>query len=186
MPVLQDDLHRLGSIGISEISSHVARCCAHARRVVLGHFDQWSDLGSQLAAIPALIHWGPTHWPVHWCELGAQEKPTGDCGVHADLAASLLARAGRSFLRGRAALKPSRFAPAHWRSAWSDAEADDRWIGSELVHHEVLRIEGRWWDPSEARWFSGPGDHVLSGRVEALRTEDGTWQFAPHQEVGAP
>jgi hypothetical protein len=182
---IAEDLARLDAISLSEVSAHCGQCCFWARRTVLGRFDRWPDLGSRLAAIPVLIPWGPVRWPVHWCSLAADEEPTGDCGVHAAVAAALLADAGWTFARGRAALEPSPYALRHWRATWSEAGADDRWVASRVVHHEVIRIDERWWDPTEARWFAGPGDHVLSGRVAALRTEDAVWRF-PAVDGGRP
>ncbi|MFG3490033.1 hypothetical protein [Streptomyces sp. NPDC047972] len=170
------DRRRLDSIGLSRISHHGDVCCSEGRSFILLRFDRWVDTGSRLAAIPLVVAWGPTRWPIYWCGLAEPEELVGDCGVHADLAGELLTLAGVPYARGRAALRPTAHAAPHWRSTWSESDADDTWIGDDVVHHEVLRIGARWWDPTEARWFAGPGSHVLAGQVVAVREEGANWQ----------
>ncbi|MFI1956246.1 hypothetical protein ACH437_31145 [Streptomyces xinghaiensis] len=170
------DRRRIDSIGLSRISYHSGACCSEGRSFVLRRFDRWFDMGSRLAAIPLVVAWGPTRWPTHWCRLAESDELVGDCGVHADLAGELLTLAGVPYARGRAALRPTVHAAPHWRSTWSESDADDTWIGDDVVHHEVLRIGARWWDPTEARWFAGPGSHVLAGQVVAVREEGTDWQ----------
>uniref|UniRef100_UPI003C7D27E5 hypothetical protein n=1 Tax=unclassified Streptomyces TaxID=2593676 RepID=UPI003C7D27E5 len=109
-------------------------------------------------------------------DLAQTDELVGDCGVHADLAGELLTLAGVPYTRGRAALRPTVHAAPHWRSTWSESDADDTWIGDDVVHHEVLRIGARWWDPTEACWFAGQGSHVLAGQVVAVREEGADWQ----------
>lgn len=174
----EQDRQRIDSIGLSRISHHGDLCCREARRFVLRRFEGWVDTGSRLAAIPLLVSWGPTRWPVSWCRLAEPDKWVGDCGVHADLAGELLTLAGVPYARGRAAIKPPAYAVPHWRSTWSASDANDVWIGDDVVHHEVLRIGERWWDPTEARWFAGPGAHVLAGYVAAVRVEGADWQLS--------
>lgn len=175
MTLEQVDRSRIDSIGVSRISDHVRRCCGDARHLLLARLLGHPDLGSRMAAVPSLVRWGPTHWPHHWCELMRPASLVGDCGVHADLVSILLSQAGIAHERGRAAIKPSGHAVRHWSATWSEAECSDRWISAAACHHEVVRVGTRWWDPTEARWFSGAGAHLQGGRVLAVRTEGGTW-----------
>jgi hypothetical protein len=189
--LIDDDLRRIDGIGLSVISTHnsahngtgAAPCCTIAKALVLRRFTPYADLGSQLAAVPLLIEWGPVSWPMHWCALDA-EHAVGDCGVHADVAAELLTAAGTGFVRARAALRVRPEAVAHWRARWHASEASDRWIGDAVVHHEVIRVDDRWWDPTEASWFAGAGADLADGRVVAVRDEYGPWTVEPNARCG--
>lgn len=172
------DRARLDAIGVSRIARHGDACCGDARLLLLARLHCHPDLGSQMAAVPSLVRWGPTPWPHHWCELMRPSELVGDCGVHADLASTLLTRAGIAHERGRAAIAPSGPAVSHWSAAWGDARCSDRWISPVACHHEVIKVGSRWWDPTEARWFAGAGAHLESGRVIAVRTEGGQWSLS--------
>ena len=178
MTVTDADLRRADLIGLSRVLHHGAACCTAARSVLFARLGQFLDVGSALAAVPELIRWGPTRWPVHWCDLDLSDggELTGDCGVHADVASELLRRFGVEHKRGRAAVVPNEVTPKHWQASWRDAETCDPWIGPAAIHHEVVRVGDRWWDPTEARWFDGPGSWLASGRVVAVRDDDGAWQ----------
>ncbi|MEV8020387.1 hypothetical protein AB0O76_29420 [Streptomyces sp. NPDC086554] len=179
MTGLVADLKQFDGIGLSRMASHAKQCCQAVRHGVFARLTQYADVGAALASVPVLIRWGPVRWPAHWCDLAHQDELRGDCGVHADVAASILAREAIPYSRGRAALLTAPLAAAHWRASWNEAQSSDAWIGRTVVHHEVLRVGNRWWDPSEARWFAGAGVHLASGRVLAIREEDGPWQFDP-------
>jgi hypothetical protein len=173
------DRARIDAIPLSRIGFHDRPCCAEARLLVLARLRQYPDIGSQLAAIPATFRWGPTRWPAYWCELARPKEPVGDCGVHGDLASQLLSIAGIEHVRGRAAIAPGPLAAAHWDATWQEADASPQWIGPRVVHHEVVRVGDRWWDPTEARWFSGPGAALVAGIVVAVRDDDGPWVTEP-------
>ena len=170
------DRARIDAIPLSRVAYHAGRCCVESRQLILAKLQQYPDVGSQLAAIPATFRWGPTRWPVHWCELARRSEPVADCGVHAVLASELLTAAGIEHVRGRAAIAAGRIAAAHWTATWDDADADCAWIGPDVVHHEVLRVGDRWWDATEARWFSGPGDALVAGIVVAVRADGEDWE----------
>jgi hypothetical protein len=123
--------------------------------------------------VPETVVWAPSTWPVHWCEVDSAPQWTGDCGVHADLASSVLTVFGIAHSRGQAAIEPSAMTMAHWRATWQEAGCEHPWIGQALVHHELIRIGDRWWDPSEACWLTG--SRLLSGRVVAVRDRTADW-----------
>jgi hypothetical protein len=173
------DRTRIDAIPLSHLGDHARTCCAEARQLLLARVRNHDDVGSRLAAVPTVIRWGPTRWPAAWCDLASPGDITGDCGVHAEVAATLLADAGVTHTRGRAAIRPAPFAVDHWRVGWEEAGVRDDWIGARAHHHEVLRIGDRWWDPTEARWFSGAGASLAAGLVIAVREETGEWQLAP-------
>ncbi len=173
------DRKQIDSVGLSRLGCHGLPCCTGAKTLLLARLNRHVDVVARLAAVPAVVRWGPTIWPHHWCDLVVGDDLVGDCGVHADLVSHLLAARGIAHTRGRAALAVSPPAIRHWRLKWQAAGASDRWIGDEVVHHEVIGIGGRWWDPTEARWFDGPGSALGDGRVVAVRESGGTWQKSP-------
>ncbi|MFJ9420221.1 hypothetical protein ACIRPT_39635 [Streptomyces sp. NPDC101227] len=179
MSGLSTDLKRFDRIGLSRVGIHPTACCQMVRHSVFAQLMHFGDTGTALAAVPGLFRWGPVQWPAHWCDLVDHGELVGDCGVHADVAAALLTLKSVPHIRARAAVATPPMAPAHWRAVWNEAQACDAWLGRSSVHHEVIRIGDRWWDPSDARWFSGPGGHTGSGHVLALREEGGQWQIAP-------
>lgn len=170
------DRSRIDEIGTSYIAFHDEPCCVEARQLILAALQQYPDVGSQLAAIPATFRWGPTRWPVHWCELLEPEELVADCGVHAQLAAELLWAAGVPFRRGRAAIRAGETSVAHWQATWAEGDASCAWLGDDVVHHEVVKVGDRWWDATEARWFTGPGAALVAGIVVAVREDGGDWQ----------
>ena len=178
MTLRVEDRARIDAIPVSYICYHEGACCLEARQLIIAKLQQYPDIGSQLAAIPATFRWGPTKWPAYWCELAEPKELVGDCGVHGDLASALLWLAGISHSRGRAAIAPSEHAYPHWNASWGEAEASCAWLGPDVVHHEVVRVGDRWWDPTEARWFTGPGAALVAGIVVAVRADGEDWQTA--------
>jgi len=173
------DRERIDAIPLSIIAAHPDHCCADGRQALLRRLGRYPELGSRLAAVPVLLPWGPVRWPAHWCEVMGTGGAVGDCGVHADVGSALLTEAGVPHRRGRVALAAEGRAIAHWRAGWQQAECPAPWIGSRIVHHEVLRVGDRWWDPSGACWFDGAGAWLASGPVVAVRLEGGHWEVGP-------
>ncbi|HVF04237.1 MAG TPA: hypothetical protein VNA20_05300 [Frankiaceae bacterium] len=172
------DRSRIDQIPISWLLYHEGQtCCLESRQLIVAKFQQYPDVGSQLAAIPATFRWGPTRWPAYWCDLLEPKELVADCGVHANLASELLWAAGIEHKRGRAAIAAGRTSVAHWNATWNEADASDAWLGEDVVHHEVVKVGDRWWDATEARWFSGPGAALVAGIVVAVREADGEWEL---------
>jgi hypothetical protein len=180
-----EDLRRFDEIGLSRLRQHGVDCCRFARAALLSRLDR-REVGGVLAGIPAVIAWAPTKWPAYWCQIEEAGEHRGDCGVHAAVAATILERRSVPHSRGRAALRPPPLMLSHWRAAWARNGISDMWIGTSLVHHEVIRIGDRWWDPTEARWFEGPGSSLASGLVVAVRAEFMEWQTVTAQSGPRP
>jgi hypothetical protein len=176
MTLATTDRSRIDEIPVSHLAFHDGGCCAETRQLILARLQQYPDVGSQLAAVPATFRWGPTRWPAYWCDLLRKKELVADCGVHAELASALLWDAGIEHARGRAAIHAGQVATAHWNAGWTCEGASCAWIGEEIVHHEVLRVGDRWWDATEARWFGGPGAALIAGLVVAVRAEGEDWQ----------
>jgi hypothetical protein len=167
-------------IEMSVLQEHQGACCFDTRTQLLGDLCARSDVRAALASIPGVVTWAPTQWPAFWCEVRAADGSgfAGDCGTHAHIAGQLLTHFGVDHVRGRVAIQVSRHVQDHWRATWAQGRGDPKWIAEGLVHHEVLRIGERWWDPSEACWFTGPGDWLDCGLAVAVREHDGSWDVA--------
>lgn len=162
-------------IETSYLGHHGQGCCAWARHQLIAGLVAEESVGSALAAIPGRVLWAPTTWPAYWCDVDR----TGDCGVHAVLASEVLDARGVPHDRGRAIVRVSPHVVAGWRASWDEANVASTWMSGAFAHHEILRIGDRWWDPTEARWFTGPGSALIAGRVVAVRTHDGDWTMEP-------
>jgi len=182
---LLDQLAEFDLIELSTLQVHEGTCCLDSRTHLLGPLYAQSDVGAALARIPALVKWAPTRWPAFWCDVRAEDDSgfAGDCGTHAYIASQVLNYFGIPHGRGRIAIRVSNHLLDHWRTTWEDSRGDVRWIGDGVVHHEVLRIGDRWWDPSEACWFAGPGDWLDCGLVVAVREQHGEWDLVASQRI---
>jgi hypothetical protein len=173
--MLADDLEVFSRIQVSLISSHDATCCQAAQISLMTIIDTGA-IETSMATIPAVVDWQAVRWPVYWCELGSGPSDfIGDCGVHAALAALILQRYEVEFSRAQTAMSANPLYHAHWRARWLRGEVEPRWIGEQSVYHEVLKVGERFWDPTEARWFEGPGSVLLAGRVVATRVFGQEW-----------
>lgn len=175
MTRLATEAENVDMIEISYLHDHGSDCCHWSRHRILSRLRAAGSLASALAALPHIIPWGPTLWPTSWC--GLRPEKSGDCGVHAAIAGMLLDASGLEYRRGRALIRAHPELMRTWREEWRASGTPSPWIRSEHVHHEVLFLLGRWWDPSEARWFRGPGDRISTGTVEGVRAEGGDWRF---------
>ena len=179
---LQAAIEQWESFPPSVIADHRDRCCRIAQEWLFAmDFSQMSP-GDPLAGprwIRQRYTWGPTRWPIHWCE--AVGKKTLDCGVLAALAqAAFLARGVRCYT----AQLIQRYTEAdsrHWYRNWERDQAEVCWIKGDLVYHEACAVvargaEIRIWDPT-ASWWVNPKQFAGYGAVLALRILTATsWQ----------
>jgi hypothetical protein len=144
----------------SAISHHGAACCRVAREWVVS-MDYAQLGGGSLLAGPRWLRskykWGPSQWPIHWCE--AVRRETLDCGALAALAHEVfLARGVRSF--------PAQFieqftedATQDWHSRWADEQTPAEWIREDLIYHEGCAVvtagqELKVWDSTASWWVN--------------------------------
>lgn len=158
----------------SVLSHHGARCCYLAQEWVLSMDLSQLNAGSPLTGprwIPQKYMWGPSTWPIHWCE--AVRQKTLDCGALAALAQEVfIARGVRSY--------PAQFieqftedATRHWYKKWGGDEDSVHWILGDLIYHEGCAVEVRdneikMWDAS-AGWWINPKQFGGYGAVRAVR-----------------
>ena len=160
----------------SLIDRHGGQCCELALRW-LAAMD-YSQLNGDRLAGPRWIRarhvWGPTCWPVHWCE--AIEAKTLDCGALASIALEAFRARG---LTSHTAQLIQRYSDAdgrHWSCNWEREGAHTLWIRGNFVYHEACAVVERGdririWDPTASWWvtpkqFSGYGE-VLAVRILA-------------------
>ena len=158
----------------SELSDHGAACCRAARHWVRAmDFGQLN--GDQLTSGPrwlrARFKWGPTRWPIHWCDVVKQKVI--DCGVHSALAHEAFTARGLTAFRAQVVQRYSTDSVAQWRLKWQVEEASDHWLIGDLIYHEANALlmgdgEIRIWD-SSAGWWLNERQGAGYGSVAAVR-----------------
>jgi len=184
---------------LSVFAHHGARCCASARAWFLAT-DEALRAGAPLQTGPRWIRarwtWGPSRWPMHWCE--AVEQSRLDCGALAWMSCEAFRARGLDARLAHVLVRYDDTAVAHWREAWNEADASVHWLGrTDMVYHEVCAVvtDGavRLWDASAGSWLesragSGYGDvaalRVLGERGESLQWAghsfaSGEWAVLP-------
>ena len=159
---------------ISEISDHGAECCSTAK-AWLKALDRSRRGSSSSQLAPAWIlgkfPWGPSTWPIHWCEIAAAENL--DCGALGDLARMIIRARGIRCLPVQVILQFSHQDAQHWASTWNEENLWAEWIVGSFAYHEVCAVmrdeqEISIWDPSDNTWIS-PGRAGCYGTAAAVR-----------------
>lgn len=164
---------------ISQISHHGKICCEIAREWLASMDLSQLNSGSNLVGprwINARFKWGPTKWPIHWCEA-VQEKEL-DCGAQSAFAHEVFRRRGIPSFRVQMVQQFSDQSTRQWAERWSAAEASLFWIEQNLIYHECCAIaagdgELKIWDGSASCWVN-PRQYSGYGTVRALRVIDET------------
>jgi hypothetical protein len=160
----------------SHISHHGSACCDIAREWLIA-FDFAQLNGGDMLSGPRWMRehsaWGPTVWPIHWCE--AVDAEIVDCGVHAALAHEAFAARGVTAFRAQFVQRYSADAGASWQQNWSARGASDHWIDGESIYHEgnAIVVDGstiKLWDGSAGCWVNPRGDRGY-GSLAAVRVE---------------
>jgi hypothetical protein len=144
----------------SEISHHGKECCATALSWFLA-MDR--SLRLHPTSMPVWIRerweWGPSSWPIHWCELGEADKL--DCGALAAITRRALLARGVIALPCQSILEYTPDTIAHWREGWRAAHRTPDWTSERHVYHETVGIvehgKVRIWDPTENAWMPSEG-----------------------------
>ena len=159
----------------SSLSHHGTACCEIAREWVLAvDFAQLNgaDFTSGPRWIRARYKWGPSEWPMHWCE--AVRRKVLDCGAHAALSREAFAGRGLTVFPAQLVQRYSADSVEQWRGSWSEAEVSCHWLDGEHIYHEAAALlvgDGavKVWDGSSASWVDPrqPGEGY--GSVAAIR-----------------
>lgn len=177
--VVPDTLERADWRGASGSTlTHHGACCERARAWLLGmarSHDFASSDGLAFAGPRWLTHrfqWGPTRWPVAWCE--AIEAPQIDCGVFAAFALEILRKKGLEAYPAQVLRTYAKESAVHWRRKWSAMPGGFDWIGVHTVFHEVCLVrsgprEARVYDPTDGIWLEASvrGGHGAHSAIRA-------------------
>jgi hypothetical protein len=158
----------------STLSHHGEACCNVAREWVLSmDFAQLN--GADLASGPRWLRqkykWGPSPWPMHWCEL--LKRKAIDCGAHAALAAEVLAARGLTAFPTQLVQTYSADATDQWRRKWTAEEVSCHWLDGKHIYHEATSLlvgqdEVKIWDSSAGCWIN-PRQDGGYGSLAAVR-----------------
>jgi hypothetical protein len=163
------------------LSHHGDACCDVAREwIIANDFAQLNggDLLTGPRWLRARYEWGPSAWPMHWCDV--VERKVIDCGAHAALAHEAFAARGVTGFRAQFIQKYSADAIAQWRKKWGDEKVSDHWLGDDLIYHEgnallIGEDEVKLWDAS-AGWWLNPRQTGGYGSLAAVRIfAEGQW-----------
>jgi hypothetical protein len=146
------------SLPVSNISDHHQDCCRDAKSWFLA-LDISLRPNASYSLPPSWIRqryeWGPSPWPLHWCEAVCSEKL--DCGALASLARHAILARGGVVLPCQLIRSFNREAVSHWRRLWNDSGLSGEWAHGEHAYHEACAIAEEnvvnIWDPTDDKWI---------------------------------
>ena len=166
-------LENLEEKPVSRLTRHTAACCEAA--------ESWFRSTARAAArrfdeeprwISERWRWGPTTWPIAWCE--AIRARALDCGALADFAEAAFEEAGREVMRVQLIEQASREECEQWAARWAAVPSTPRWIWGRLVYHEVVGVLNgenvRVWNPTDGVWQERLVSRVAHVRAIRLLT----------------
>ena len=163
----------------SILSHHGGACCEIARQwVVAMDFAQLN--GAEPTSGPRWLRqkyeWGPSPWPMHWCEAVARK--TIDCGAHAALALEAFRARGLTAFPAQLVQRYSAEATAQWRGKWTGEGVSCHWLDGEHIYHEATALlvaedEVKIWDSSAGSWVSPRQDRGYGSLVAARIVAEG-------------
>lgn len=135
-----------------------------------------ADAGAGPRWIRQRYSWGPSSWPIYWCE--AVEAKVLDCGALAAISRELFNARGIECYATQFIQRYSADASENWHATWEgEQNCAPHWIRDDLVYHEgcaTLMADDRIriWDPTPAWWvkpkqFNGYGA-VLAVKVSTF------------------
>lgn len=159
----------------SKLSHHGGACCEIAREWVLAmDFAQLNgaDLSSGPRWLRARYKWGPSRWPMHWCEV--VRLKTIDCGAHASLSREMFIARGRTAYPAQLVQRYSDDATGQWREKWGQEQVSCHWLDGEHIYHEATALliggdEVKMWDASSGSWLDSAQSGAGYGSVVAVR-----------------
>ncbi|HEX9939020.1 MAG TPA: hypothetical protein VGB15_17900 [Longimicrobium sp.] len=140
----------------SALAHHGGECCTAARAWFMAmDRSMWRGHGG-----PGWIHrhwpWGPSQWPLYWCE--AVEAEELDCGAHQAMTLESFRARGVRAVPVQLVQRQEAHHYPHWLGRWSGAGASPLWAGQGAAYHEACAtlVDGRAevWDPTVGAWLS--------------------------------
>lgn len=140
----------------SVLSDHGTECCAMARAWYTAmDRSMWRGEGGP-AWISRKFPWGPSKWPLFWCE--AMEAEELDCGAHQALSMEAFRARGIRVVPVQLVQRQEVHHLPHWHGRWGDASASPAWAREGVAYHEACATlqDGRAevWDPTVGAWLS--------------------------------
>jgi hypothetical protein len=173
-PALRIALDQWVHYPFSQIKDHGEECCSIAKAWLVALDRSKRSTESNLSAPTWVLErfpWGPSPWPIHWCEVAASEIL--DCGALADLTRMIIHARGVNCTAVQVILQFSADDVRHWAATWNNASQWAEWISGSFAYHEVCAVyirdnTIRIWDPSDNTWIK-PGKTGLYGTAVAIR-----------------
>lgn len=181
----------------SRISDHGLECCQTAKAWLMA-MDRSQLVGGPLLSGPQWLlerhEWGPSPWPLHWCEAVAAE--TLDCGASADLVRVVFTARGLQAVSVQLIQQFSQQTARQWSRKWNSEARCPDWIVGTLVYHEACAVfmqeervkiwdpDGWWADPRPTRGYGSNlaiRIHTPTGTSNCIRwgelcIQPNTWQ----------
>lgn len=158
----------------SVLAHHGRLCCSVAREWLLS--TDCSSLAGQSKFtgprwIRAKYKWGPSHWPMTWCDAIKQEEL--DCGALAALTIEVFRARGVNCYPVQLIQQYDANTTSHWIRKWKEDEAHSDWIGHAMIYHEACAVEIvpseiKVWDPS-AGWWANQKQAGGYGSIRSIR-----------------
>jgi hypothetical protein len=165
-------LRRLESRLPSRLSSHPGPCCRAAKAWFTALVSSSSPRDEPPSWLSVRWRWGPSSWPLHWCE--AVRAPRLDCGALAALARSAWEVLGYAALPVQMVERFNAAAGENWRSLWERSSVEVEWVWDDLVYHEAVAILGPrgllLWDPTDRCWIESRARNGYGSAV-AIRVD---------------
>jgi hypothetical protein len=179
--------HPWQNFPISQVAHHGQSCCEIAREWVVA-MDSAQLNGSSTSSGPRWLRekfeWGPSPWPIHWCEIVSRKVI--DCGAHSALAHEAFRARGLTAFRAQFIQRYSADALEQWRQTWTEQSVSDHWLGEDVIYHEAnaILVNGdalKLWD-SSAGWWIDPQQQAGYGSLSALRIFTDAGEGGAHSE----
>ena len=137
---------------VSELAHH-GECCARARAWLLAR-SRTADFtvtdrvgGAGPRWLSDMYEWGPTRWPVAWCEV-VHAKTIVPHAAFWRVCPRDFRHKGVKAYGGQVVRNYDRASLAHYRNMWARLPGAFDWIGEEHVYHEVCILHvGEDWGP---------------------------------------
>ena len=159
----------------SSISHHGTACCEVAREWVTSMDYAMLNGGGEESGprwLRARYKWGPSPWPIHWCEV--VERKVIDCGAHAALAREVFAARGLISFHAQFVQRYSADATGQWRAKWTREDVSCHWLADDIIYHEANALlvgedEVKLWDGSAGWWVNPRQQGGGYGNLLAVR-----------------
>ncbi|HXD40517.1 MAG TPA: hypothetical protein VN649_08135 [Ramlibacter sp.] len=154
-------IHSWHSQPASCFSHHGRACCNTARHWLISQDYSLDSMGgtSELLSAPRWIperyQWGPSPWPLYWCDAVRMKKL--DCGALAAFAREVYLSRGIKAAAVQLIQRLSTHGVDQLRAIWRDESGYFNWLAQDKFYHEAVAVsldgtEIRIWDATTGWW----------------------------------